>query len=356
MPNIDLETLKKVWKYKLTRNFNEDEVFNVYVDSPFCFLPKCTFCIYKPTMIENKEGMLLKDKYYDKILIENIADFGDVLRLRRPDAVYFGGGTSSLMTIKQMEKIFEKFQEYFDFRSVRYKHFELNPLSATDEKIDLLLKWNFTRMSFGFQTFNQEVLKFNHRVNVSIDRMKAIFDKLEKADVAYNIDIMVFIYNDSLEEDLALLKNDLETVARELRPRRITVFPNYKKFSNTFSVENRAKNIQKIRSFREIVNKFTENSKYTNIHKTSERTGDEDILRRPLANPKLIREDVLHKSWTSYISTSPPNNPPKNQSVLAIGGFGIREPYSYIPGKLHYITHITESDRRFELRFADVRY
>ncbi|MFC1755279.1 hypothetical protein ACFL96_18140, partial [Thermoproteota archaeon] len=107
MRTIDFDTIKKIWKHKLTRNFDaEKELFNIYIDSPFCFSPRCKFCIYKPHMLKNEGDISLKDRYYDEVLIDNIDSFGAILELRQPDAVYFGGGTSSLMTIPQMNKIF----------------------------------------------------------------------------------------------------------------------------------------------------------------------------------------------------------------------------------------------------------
>lgn len=356
MNQVNLQTIKDVWKYKLTKKFGEEELFNVYVDSPFCFAPKCAFCIYKPTIIQNTQDSQRKDVYYEKILIQNICDFEEVLRLRDPNAIYFGGGTSSLATTTQLENIFKTFQNLFDFMNVTEKHFEFNPLSATDDKIQLLLDWKFTHFTFGFQTFNRQVLKFNQRVNVSLDRMKEITEKLEQANIKYNIDIMSFIFNDSLEEDMTILSDDLQILGKVLKPKRITVFPNYKKFNNLFAPQNRDVYINKIRRFRETVNAAANKYKYRNIHKASEKTDDKSILRYPLANPMLLREDVAQETWKSYSSTAPWNNPPKNQNVLAIGGFGERKPYSYIPNKFCYITKNTETERSFELVFSDITY
>ena len=87
---ISLELIKQIWKHKLINNFDEkEEFFHVYIDSPFCTKPKCKFCIYKPTIIEDNELAKLKDKYYDQILISNINDFGDVLSIRQPNRDWF---------------------------------------------------------------------------------------------------------------------------------------------------------------------------------------------------------------------------------------------------------------------------
>lgn len=357
MKTIELGLIKEIWKRKLTGHFDESkELFNVYVDSPFCFPPKCSFCIYRPNIIDNKTSENLKDTYYKKTLIENIREFKDVFETRKPNAVYFGGGTSSLMTCEQMERVFRELQGCFDFREVQEKHFEFNPISATDDKINLLLEWNFTHMTFGFQTCNQDVLKFNNRKNVSLNRMKEIFRKLEKHEIKYNIDLMTFIYEGNLDEDIQILKKDLKTVSCELNPKRITIFPNYKQFNNPFSDENIKNSIERIKRFREAVSDFVKNGGYTNIHKVT-LSLDEKIIRKTLlTNPMLVRNDLSNQRWKIYSSTAPWNNPPQNQNVLALGGYGERKPYSYIPQKLIYNTINTDNGRIFELIFANIDY
>ncbi|MBT7903465.1 hypothetical protein HN587_06400 [Candidatus Woesearchaeota archaeon] len=84
------------------------------------------------------------------------------------------------MTVKQMQTIFDELNKYFNFKLVKHKHFEFNPLSATDEKIDFLLKNNFTHFTFGVQSLNSDVLNYNDRININLKQLKNICIKLEK--------------------------------------------------------------------------------------------------------------------------------------------------------------------------------
>ena len=119
----------RVWQSKLLNDFNEGkDYFNIYVDSPFCEGGKCRYCCYTPNIIKSPSDNELKNRYYEEILIDNIREFKDVLSIRNPDTVYFGGGTSSLMSLDQMDAVFMELQHSFDFRnSVKEKTFEFNP-------------------------------------------------------------------------------------------------------------------------------------------------------------------------------------------------------------------------------------
>lgn len=355
MRTISLNEIKQIWRYKLTRDFNaEKEFFNLYLDSPFCTVPQCEFCIYDPVLMKNSRVIALKDRYYDKILISNINDFGDILQLRAPNAIYFGGGTSSLMTIKQMEKIFNELQKYFNFRNVKEKHFEMNPLSATNEKLKILIDWNFTNISFGVQSFNEEVLKFNGRVNVSIKRLREIFEILENAGVNYNLDIMSLIYQDNLEQDMKILREDLE-IAKSLKPRSIDIYPNDKKLCvlNDSTVQ-REIIFAKIIEFRKIVEELIKNSDYVEVCGLIHAKVSEKNYK---FNLRLDRKDCMYTINQIYNGSHPNNHPPSNTSVLALGGYGRRKIYSFTGNKkFWYNMKNTLRFPIFELMSNDLNY
>ena len=100
-------------------------------------------------------------------------------------------------------------------------------------------------------------MKLNNRSSPGLDRLTAAMDLLEQSNVWYNVDLMAFIYRDDLEQDLAILKNDLETTEKMLHPKRITVYPNYYKLRDPeASIENREHTFNKVRKMREVVFNF----------------------------------------------------------------------------------------------------
>ena len=148
---VALDALLQVWQSRLINDFNEaKDYFNIYVDSPFCEGGKCRYCCYGPNIIKSPSDNELKDRYYDEILIDNIREFKDVLSIRNPDTVYFGGGTSSLTSLDQMDGVFKELQRGFDFRnSVKEKTFEFDPSHFTAAEIAVADGLAILRMSLS---------------------------------------------------------------------------------------------------------------------------------------------------------------------------------------------------------------
>jgi oxygen-independent coproporphyrinogen-3 oxidase len=75
------------------------------------------------------------------------------------DTIYFGGGTPSLLTPKQLEKILDAVLEKFDIRDDLELTMEMNPATVTLETLKDYKSLGVNRASFGVQTFNDADLK-----------------------------------------------------------------------------------------------------------------------------------------------------------------------------------------------------
>lgn len=87
--------------------------------------------------------------------------------------IYFGGGTPSLLSQPQLEKILDTITKWYllDLEEVTL---EANP---DDLSITNLQNWKtlgFDRLSIGIQTFNTEILKFYNRAHTADESLKAI--------------------------------------------------------------------------------------------------------------------------------------------------------------------------------------
>ena len=75
------------------------------------------------------------------------------------DTIYFGGGTPSLLTSRQVEQILEVVKSRFDVSEVAEITLEMNPATVSAEKLEQYRSLGVNRASFGVQTFNDRHLK-----------------------------------------------------------------------------------------------------------------------------------------------------------------------------------------------------
>lgn len=347
---ITQDFIKNKWLKELKANSKRD--YFLYIDNPFC-LNFCSFCIYSPTLIKDGANSI-KDEYYEKILINEIDSYSDLLEKMPIKAVYFGGGTSSIMTSVQMEILFSNLQKYFDFKNFpTEKTFELNPILLTEEKIEVLHKWNFTNVTMGIQSFNKDVLKFNDRVNLPMKRMKYFISLFQKYNFQINMDLMVFIYLDDLVFDLKNLKNDINIALNEFKPTRLTIFPNYHKIfdkNRRYPKEEMKsileRNFLKISLLRKMLMKM-EFSEYNKDFPEEKVTLKNSKLNYYFTKKWDFKELIYNCTWWSRIDSELL----KNQNLLALWGYGKRMPYSYIWDEFCYHNVFKDEQMKYLLFF-----
>jgi oxygen-independent coproporphyrinogen-3 oxidase len=94
-----------------------------------------------------------------KLVVER---FG--LQKRPIHAVYFGGGTPTLLQEHHFEKIVESLRENFQHFD-RKKQFcvEAEPLTVSKSKMEILTQLGVNRLSMGVQSFDNEIIKLSGR-------------------------------------------------------------------------------------------------------------------------------------------------------------------------------------------------
>lgn len=125
----------------------------LYFHIPFCE-SICTFCpftkgLYKDqSVIDSYVEALIKEIRYKSQFIS----YKDV----PIKAIFFGGGTPSLLSPKNIIDIGAVIHEYFNLTQLKEFSFEMNLKSVTAERIDALRKIGVTHPRFGLQTFDPE--------------------------------------------------------------------------------------------------------------------------------------------------------------------------------------------------------
>lgn len=312
---------KNKFRTVFTQNIkeNQDKLFALYIDSPFC-IRQCSFCMHKGALTKiNGENYT---KYYKQYLPNLIDFYKPVFLERTPDSIYFGGGTSSVMTEEIMLDIFSRIP---NFKDIKEKLFECNMILLNDEKIRILEKFNFTHISFGIQSFNENILKNNNRKNPNLSKIKEIVSLLQSKGFFINCDLMTFIDSGG-ESDIKDTINDLIIMAKYIKPNKITLYP--RKESLIFDTQH---GVEKVRCLRKQLLK--------NISKFNgyllPQSDDPSFFVPQTKKEQYLYNYCFYKTindcrnQNKYNSSAFPNCPSELQSVLGIGSYLNHHSYSY---------------------------
>ncbi|MEJ7860743.1 MAG: radical SAM family heme chaperone HemW [Pyrinomonadaceae bacterium] len=152
----------------------------VYLHIPFC-RSRCSYCDFATDVFTNGEAV----EHYVSALVKEIETAFSVHQSltinRRIDTIYFGGGTPSLLTARQIEKILGSINKKFFIQANAEITMEMNPATVTLETLREYKNLGVTRASFGVQTFDDVELRRLGRKHTARDVRETI-ELLRAAD------------------------------------------------------------------------------------------------------------------------------------------------------------------------------
>jgi oxygen-independent coproporphyrinogen III oxidase len=130
-----------------------EQSVGVYISVPFC-KAKCTFCNFASGAF----ALERLDGYVDRLCGEIRSARADAAQLRaevpgKVDSIYFGGGTPSLLTAAQLERIFAALRGEFAVARDAEVTLECAPGQVSGETLEAGLRLGMNRVSFGVQSF-----------------------------------------------------------------------------------------------------------------------------------------------------------------------------------------------------------
>ena len=198
---------------------DRDKAWGIYVHIPFC-VDRCHFCYYlshdrKPEEMNRTVDAIVREAG----MVAEMATF----KGRRPNFVYFGGGTPSLLAVSQLERLFMGLRASFDWVDSSEVSFECAPKSVTERKSALLRKSGVTRISLGVQQMNDEVLQANGRVHLIDDVVRATEHIRKVGFDVLNMDLIAGLvgetdrsFDESLERVIDLAPDSVTTYLLEV--------------------------------------------------------------------------------------------------------------------------------------------
>lgn len=175
-------------------------MLGLYIHIPFC-KQKCFYCDFFSVNYNNS----LADKY-----ISSIINHSKKYKNTKIDTIYIGGGTPSVLSVKQIKTLLENISKIFNINKIKEFTFELNPESATKEKLQLLKNLGVNRLSIGLQSVDDKDLKQLGRIH-NFKTFSNAFNMAKKAGFEnINLDLIYGLPNQTLKEWEKVLKKALK--------------------------------------------------------------------------------------------------------------------------------------------------
>lgn len=201
----------------------------LYLHIPFC-RKRCRFCYFRVYTEKNSEDV---QRYLDAISreVESYAA-APAIAGRPVDFVYFGGGTPSYLSVRQLETLTQRVRAALPWDQVREVTFECEPGTLSESKVHALRELGVTRLSLGVENFDDEILRENGRAHVSkeIFRVKPWIEAAGFEQV--NLDLIAGMLGESWET----WKQTVERTV-EWGPDSVTIYQMELPWNATFSKE-----------------------------------------------------------------------------------------------------------------------
>ena len=140
----------------------------LYVHIPFC-RQKCLYCDFA-----SYSGVEHLFAAYTTALCQQIVDQGGILCKPLVDTIYIGGGTPSVLPVQLMEQILTTLRSSFTIEAGAEISMEANPGTITQEQLAYLNAAGINRLSFGVQSFNNNLLVRLGRIHQAADSVVAL--------------------------------------------------------------------------------------------------------------------------------------------------------------------------------------
>lgn len=156
----------------------------MYIHIPFC-KQACHYCDFHFSTSMKRKGELVDALCHELTLRKN--------EIEKPlQTIYFGGGTPSLLTKEELDRIFKTVFENYPVSNDVEITLEANPDDLSEEKIRELSQSKINRLSIGVQSFFEEDLQLMNRAHNASEAVESIqlakkeFDNIS-IDLIYGI-------------------------------------------------------------------------------------------------------------------------------------------------------------------------
>lgn len=169
----------------------------IYIHIPFC-KSKCSYCDFLSFVSNNED----EKNIYVNHLIDEIKMNSGKYKNRCVDSIYFGGGTPSLIGIKNLENIMDTLYKNYNIFDDSENTLEINPGTTSEELYKNLSGVGINRASLGLQTSDDRIIKLLNRSS-SFEKFLQAVDILRRNKIKnISADLMLALPENTLDREL----------------------------------------------------------------------------------------------------------------------------------------------------------
>ncbi|MDZ4851613.1 MAG: coproporphyrinogen-III oxidase family protein [Pirellulaceae bacterium] len=204
-----------------------DTPLGLYLHIPYC-RKRCKFCYFKVFTDVNAAEI---ERYVSALSHEIELVSQQAIMGQRPFRfVYFGGGTPSFLSPKQLTSLVDRLRQSISWDQAEEVTFECEPGTLSETKIQTLRELGITRLSLGVENFSDSILEENGRAHLSKEVFRAWEWIVAAGFPNVNIDLISGMVGETWE-------NWRENVRRtlELSPESVTIYQMELPFNTVYS-------------------------------------------------------------------------------------------------------------------------
>lgn len=200
----------------------EVKEIGLYIHIPFC-RQKCYYCDFvsfanRDDMIERYVNCVKQEiiqyAQENKVMSDHNLEPKYILK-----TIYIGGGTPSAIPERYIVEILETVKENFEIKDDAEITIEVNPGTATKEKLETYKESGINRLSIGLQAVQDDILKKIGRIHTYQDFLDTYNYARDVGFSNINVDLMIDLPDQTLDN----VKESVKEIIK-LKPEHISVY------------------------------------------------------------------------------------------------------------------------------------
>ena len=191
---------------------------SLYIHFPWC-IKKCPYCDFNSHEGEIQSG-------YINALLSDLDDDLKYVQNRKINSIFIGGGTPSLMSINDLNDLFNGLSNRLVFSSDIEITMEVNPGTLEIDKFSEFRNVGVNRLSIGVQSFDDNQLKFLGRIHSAKEAKNAVIKAQKVGFDNINIDLMYGLNRQSIDECMSDITSAITLNPSHISFYQLTLEPN----------------------------------------------------------------------------------------------------------------------------------